>query len=104
MAIDATGINIAGFGYRTFETISASTLTTDLNDTGKVMNFTATCVVTLHAVAAGECMTYGENFGSYRSLVDDTRGASPLDWGLVQGRMAKGPIARGVAIALEDVE
>jgi len=57
MAIDATGVNIGGFGYQTKETISASTLTTDLNDSGKVLDFTATCVVTLHAVAAGETLT-----------------------------------------------
>lgn len=58
MAIDATGINLQNFGYRTFETISASTLTTDLNDSGKVLNFThATPTVTLHAVAAGETLT-----------------------------------------------
>jgi len=58
MAIDATGVNIGGFGYQTKEDISASTLTTDLNDSGKVLNFTATCVVTLHAVADGETLTF----------------------------------------------
>ena len=58
MAIDATGLNLQNFGYRTFETISASTLTTDINDSGKVLNFThATPTVTLHAVAAGENLT-----------------------------------------------
>jgi hypothetical protein len=58
MAIDATGVDLYGFGYRTKEDISASTLTTDLADSGKVLNFTATCVVTLHAVAAGENLTF----------------------------------------------
>jgi hypothetical protein len=59
MAIDATGLNQEGFGYRTFETIAAATLTTDINDSGKVLNFThATPVVTLHAVAAGETLTF----------------------------------------------
>jgi hypothetical protein len=58
MAIDPKGVNIGGFGYRTKEDISASTLTTDINDSGKVLNFTATCVVTLHAVAAGQFMTF----------------------------------------------
>lgn len=58
MAIDATGINLPNFGYQTFETITASTLTTDLNDSGKVLNFThATPTVTLHAVADGETLT-----------------------------------------------
>lgn len=58
MAIDATGVNLTGFGYRTKEDISASTLTTDINDSGKVLNFTATCVVTLHAVAAGQSLWF----------------------------------------------
>jgi len=59
MAIDVTGVNLAGFGYRTKEDISATTLTTDLLDSGKVLNFTAaTCVVTLHAVAGGENLTF----------------------------------------------
>jgi len=58
MAIDATGVNLPNFGYRTKEDITASTLTTDLNDSGKVLNFThATPTVTLHAVAAGETLT-----------------------------------------------
>jgi len=59
MAIDATGVNLDGFGYRTKEDITASTLTTDLADSGKVLNFThATPTVTLHAVAAGENLTF----------------------------------------------
>lgn len=59
MAIDSTGLNKDNFGYQTFETITASTLTTDLNDSGKVLNFThATPVVTLHATAAGETLTF----------------------------------------------
>lgn len=59
MAIDATGVNLSGFGYRTKEDITASTLTTDINDSGKVLNFThAAPVVTLHAVAAGENLTF----------------------------------------------
>ena len=58
MAIDAAGVNLNGFGYRTKEDITASTLTTDLADSGKVLNFThATPTVTLHAVAAGETLT-----------------------------------------------
>jgi hypothetical protein len=58
MAIDASGVNLIGFGYRTKEDIAASTLTTDINDSGKVLNFThATPVVTLHAAAAGQTLT-----------------------------------------------
>ncbi len=59
MAIDASGVNLVGFGYRTVENITASTLTTDLADSGKVLNFThATPTVTLHAVADGETLTF----------------------------------------------
>lgn len=58
MAIDASGVNLNGFGYQTKEDITASTLTTDVNDCGKVLNFThATPTVTLHAVAAGQVLT-----------------------------------------------
>lgn len=57
MAIDPKGINFEEFGYRTFETITGN-LTTDINDSGKVLNFThATPTVTLHAVAAGQTLT-----------------------------------------------
>lgn len=55
-------------------------------------------------IPAGQSLRYGVNFGAYRSLVDDTRGASPFDWEKVSGRMAKGEIKRGAAISLEDVE
>lgn len=59
MAIDESGVNLPGAGYRTKEDITASTLTTDINDSGKVLNFThATPTVTLHAVAAGENLTF----------------------------------------------
>jgi hypothetical protein len=59
MAIDANGVNLPNFGYRTKEDITASTLTTDINDSGKVLNFThATPTVTLHAVAAGQNLTF----------------------------------------------
>lgn len=58
MAIDATGVNLVNFGYRTKEDITAGALTTDLADSGKVLNFThATPTVTLHAVAGGETLT-----------------------------------------------
>jgi hypothetical protein len=59
MAIDATGVNLPNFGYLTKEDISASTLTTDVNDCGKVLNFThATPTVTVHATAAGQTLTF----------------------------------------------
>lgn len=59
MAIDATGINLPNFGYQTFETIADAALTTDINDSGKVLNFThATPVVTLHATDVGASITF----------------------------------------------
>ena len=59
MAIDATGINLPNFGYQTFETIADAALTTDINDSGKVLNFThATPVVTLHATDVGTSITF----------------------------------------------
>lgn len=61
-------------------------------------------LVATHDIQPGQHLKYGVNFGAYRSLVDDTRGASPFDWEKVNGRMAKGEIKRGVAISLEDVE
>lgn len=58
MAIDATGVNLVNFGYRTKEVITGAALTTDINDSGKVLTFThAAPTVTLHAVAAGETLT-----------------------------------------------
>lgn len=75
MAIDATGVNLTGFGYRTKEDISASTLTTDINDSGKVLNFThATPTVTLHAVAAGENLTFRVG-ANPQTLIIDCNGA-----------------------------
>lgn len=59
MAIDTAGVNIGGFGYQTKEDITASTLTTDIQDCGKVLNFThATPTVTLHATAVGQTLTF----------------------------------------------
>jgi pseudaminic acid synthase len=51
-------------------------------------------------IAAGEQFAYGTNFGIYRSLVDDTRGLSPITlplWKLVEKR-AKCALAPGETI------
>jgi N-acetylneuraminate synthase len=53
-------------------------------------------------VAAGERLTYGNNFGAYRSLKDDTRGFSPFAWQQVEGGIALAPISRGDAIGPGD--
>ena len=53
-------------------------------------------------ITADEVMTYGVNFGAYRSLVDDTRGLSPFDWERVEGKRATKTITRGMAIGEGD--
>jgi len=53
-------------------------------------------------VKAGEVLRYGENFGAYRSLVDDTRGLSPFAWESVEGRTARVDIGRGTGIGPGD--
>ncbi len=53
-------------------------------------------------VAKGETLKYGDNFGAYRSLVDDTRGLSPFDWETVEGKRATTDITRGTSIGAGD--
>ncbi len=53
-------------------------------------------------VAVGEVLRYGENFGAYRSLKDDTRGLSPFAWGAAEGRKTTLAIARGDSIGPGD--
>lgn len=55
-------------------------------------------------VAAGETLKYGENFGAYRSLRNDIRGASPWDWDKVEGKVAKVALVRGQGIRVGDAE
>lgn len=55
-------------------------------------------------VGAGEALRYGQNFGAYRSLVDDTRGLSPFAWEQVEGRVATKPIQRGAGIGPGDFQ
>lgn len=52
----------------------------------------------------GEQLKYGQNFGSYRSLKDDTRGLSPFEWELVHGKSTTKVIERGDAIGEGDFE
>jgi sialic acid synthase SpsE len=55
-------------------------------------------------VAQGETLKYGENFGAYRSLHDDIRGASPWDWEKLEGKETKVALVRGQGIRVGDVE
>lgn len=61
-------------------------------------------LIATKSLAAGDTLTYGENFGAFRSLKDDTRGASPFDWEKLQGKRVKLAVERGDGIAVEDVE
>ena len=53
-------------------------------------------------IAAGGPLVYGETFGAYRSLKDDTRGLSPFAWQQVEGKRATKAIARGDGIGPGD--
>lgn len=53
-------------------------------------------------IAAGETLTYGQNYGAYRSLEDDSRGLSPFAWRSLEGRAATRPITRGQGIGPGD--
>lgn len=53
-------------------------------------------------LAEGEVLTYGANYGAYRSLEDDTRGLSPFAWSEVEGKRATKAIARGKGIGPGD--
>ncbi len=53
-------------------------------------------------IAVGDTLTYGDNFGAYRSLEDDTRGLSPFAWRDVEGKTATLAIARGKGIGPGD--
>lgn len=54
-------------------------------------------------VAVGDVLRYGENYGAFRSLVDDEDAVSPLSWEIVEGKTALNPIARGRGVTLEDI-
>jgi sialic acid synthase SpsE len=60
-------------------------------------------IATQH-IPAGGVLTYGDNYGAYRSLADDTRGLSPLLWMSVEGKHARIDIERGKPIGLGDFE
>ncbi len=53
-------------------------------------------------IASGEMLKYGENFGAYRSLEDDTLGLSPFDWEKPEGALALNAIERGKPIKMGD--
>lgn len=53
-------------------------------------------------VSPGEPLRYGQNYGAYRSLEDDTRGFSPFAWGHIEGKTAAVTIGRGKPIGPGD--
>ncbi len=59
-------------------------------------------LVATRDITSGEVLRYGENFGAYRSLVDDTRGMSPFAWGALEGQRSKVSLKRGQGIGPGD--
>lgn len=55
-------------------------------------------------IPAGQILTFGENFGAYRSLEDEGKGSSPFDWEQFEGRTARLAISRGKGISMGDLE
>jgi sialic acid synthase SpsE len=55
-------------------------------------------------VAAGEMLTYGENFGFYRSKVDDLEGGAFWDHKQVTGKAARKSYQHGDAINPKDYQ
>lgn len=61
-------------------------------------------LVATKCIAAGKLYRWGENFGAYRSRVDDARGLSPLRWSEVNGKTAAVNIEQGSSIGEGDFE
>lgn len=59
-------------------------------------------LVATRAIPEGGILKYGENFGAFRSLVNDTRGLSPHNWAFVNGKAAARALAVGEAIGAQD--
>lgn len=53
-------------------------------------------------IEKGALLTFGSNYGAYRSLEDDTHGLSPFAWRSVEGQAAKVAIKRGKGIGQGD--
>lgn len=53
---------------------------------------------------AGDKLDYNVNYGAYRTLEDDTRGAHPFAWEQMHGKTLKVDVQRGKGIALGDCE
>lgn len=49
-------------------------------------------------ISEGETLTWGENFGSYRSKTDDTHALGPEMWSMVEGTPSKRAVKQGGAI------
>lgn len=54
-------------------------------------------------IAPGDVLRIHENFGCHRSLKDDTRGMIGFAWEMLNGKVAKSPVAQGDGICLSDV-
>lgn len=72
-----------------------------LEERDMVLKHTRRLIAT-QAVRKGGVLAYGETFGAYRALEEDTRGLSPFAWELVQGKRATRDLARGEPIGAGD--
>ncbi len=60
-------------------------------------------IIATQDISVGQLLSEGENFGLFRSTIDDTRAASPWLIDQVGGKSAKIPIKAGQGIWLDDV-
>lgn len=59
-------------------------------------------LIATREIALGDVLEYGNNYGAYRSLVEDKRGLSPFHWQTVEGTTARLAIPRGTSIGEGD--
>ena len=59
-------------------------------------------LIALRDIQPGETFVFGENFGAYRSLKDDTYGLSPFAWSEVNGKVATKARMAGDGIGPQD--
>lgn len=55
-------------------------------------------------IGKGQMLKYGENFGAYRSLKEDTKGLTPFAWGDIEGYPVKCDIKTGDSIGPQEVD
>lgn len=61
-------------------------------------------LIAIKDLKPGDVLKYGDNYGAYRSLEDDSHGLSPFAWGLVEGKQLTKPIGIGKGVAVSDIQ